>query len=417
MRAELIAVGTELLLGQIVDTHSAFLSQELAALGIDVYYHSAVGDNPGRLKEVIKLASSRSDLIILTGGLGPTEDDLSKETLAEVLEEPLVLDSAVLDHIQSFFSRRGRTMPQSNRKQALVFKEGIVFANPNGTAPGLGIQKGGKTYVLLPGPPKELVPMFKQQIRPFLMQLLPEREVVLSHVLRFFRIGESDLVERIGDLIRDQVNPTIAPLAKDAEVTLRLTAKAADEKTAEQLIADVKMQILKRVGEYCYGEGEDPLEVHVVRMLKKKGYTVALAESCTGGLATHLLTTIPGSSAVLKGGIICYSWSAKQDFLGVPSSILNTYGTVSKETALALADQALRKFDADFSLSITGVAGPDPVGEEPVGSVYIGFAEKGQPAQASHVLLTGSRQMIQRRAASQALFILLERLKKGEATI
>lgn len=417
IHAELIAVGTELLLGQIVDTHSAFLSRELAQLGIHVYYHSSVGDNQRRLKETIQLASSRSDLIVLTGGLGPTEDDLSKETLAEVLGESLVMDPAVLNHIQSFFNQRGRSMPRNNRKQALVFKEGVVFENKNGTAPGLGIRQGGKTFVLLPGPPHELIPMFKQQVRPYLMQLLPEREVVISRVLRFFRIGESYLAEKIHDLIRNQTNPTIAPLAKDAEVTLRLTAKAEDQETAEQLIDPVRMQILTRVGEYCYGEGEDPLEAFVLRMLKRRGQTVALAESCTGGLATQLLTTIPGSSRAVKGGIVCYTESVKEELLKVPSSTLHTHGAVSMETALILAEQVRQQLKADLALSITGVAGPEAVDDEPVGSVYVGLAERKRPTRAYHLSLTGSRQTIQRRAAKHALFILLERLKKGETTI
>ncbi|MDA8352731.1 MAG: competence/damage-inducible protein A [Firmicutes bacterium] len=416
MRAELVAVGTELLLGQIVDRHSAFLSKELSQLGIDVFFHTSVGDNWGRLKEVVETAVSRSDLVIFTGGLGPTEDDLTKETVAEVLDVPLVEHPPSAEVLERLFSERGLSVPPSNYKQALMFDGGTVFPNPNGTAPGVAISRDGVTCVLLPGPPTELYPMFETHVRSYLESIRPDHEVVVSKVLRFFGIGESHLVERIDDLIRNQDNPTIAPLAKEGEVTLRLTAKANTRQQAEAIIAPVKESILQSVGRYVYGEDEESLERVLVTALAQQNRTVSLAESCTGGLLNHMITSVPGSSAVFQGGIVCYTDEVKKSMLDVSPDILAGPGAVSMETAQALADGALRRLGSDFALSVTGVAGPEPAEGKPVGLVYLGLAERNQPTRTYRLNLSGSREKIQIRAAKQALYILLERLKKGEAT-
>ncbi|GGE24863.1 putative competence-damage inducible protein [Marinithermofilum abyssi] len=416
MRAELIAVGTELLLGQIVDTHSAYLSQELSRLGIDVYYHSTVGDNRGRLQEVIRLAKSRSDIVIFTGGLGPTEDDLTKEALAEVLGVSLIEHAPSLEHIRGFFKARGLTMPEANRKQAMVFPGGVVFPNPNGTAPGVAVTHDQVTYVLLPGPPVELIPMFEDHVRSFLHGLLPHDEVVVSRVLRFYGIGESHLEEKVGHILRQQSNPTIAPLAKEGEVTLRLTAKAASEAEAQALIQPVRQALLEVVGKYCYSDNDEPLERICIRRLTEQQRTVALAESCSGGLLAETLTSIPGSSQAVKGGIVSYSNEAKERLLQVPASVLERFGAVSMEAALHMAEGARAALNTDFALSITGVAGPEPAEEKPVGLVYVGLAEKGQPSRAYRLQLSGSRRKIQIRSVKHAMFILQERLKKGETT-
>ncbi|SMO55777.1 competence/damage-inducible protein A [Melghirimyces algeriensis] len=416
MRAELVAVGTELLLGQIVDTHSAFLSQELSELGIDVYFHTSVGDNRHRLQEVVHTAVSRSELVIFTGGLGPTDDDLTKETVAEVLGVRLVEHPPSKQVLEKVFQKYGLSVPPSNYKQALVFEDGTVFANPNGTAPGMAVTVGKTTCVLLPGPPTELYPMYHSQVRPFLEQIRSDDEVVVSKVLRFFGIGESHLVERIEGLIQHQDNPTIAPLAKEGEVTLRLTAKAVNRKQADAMIAPIEKEILQSVGQYVYGVDDETLEKAAVRSLAEQGKTVAVAESCTGGLLAGTLTSVSGCSAVFQSGIVCYSNEVKEHDLDVSRECLEKQGAVSMETALALAQGVSRRFRTDFGLSVTGVAGPQSVEEKPVGLVYVGVAEQGKPPRAYRFYFSGSREKIRIRAVKHALFILLECLRKGETT-
>ncbi|SFS60127.1 competence/damage-inducible protein A [Marininema halotolerans] len=415
MRAELVAVGTEILLGQIVDTHSAYLSSELSKLGIGVYYHTSVGDNWDRLKEVVKLAASRSDVVIFSGGLGPTEDDLTKEVVAEVLGFELVEHSPSRKFMEDMFTERGLSVPPSNYKQALVFPGGRVFSNPNGTAPGVAVTHAGTTFILLPGPPTELYPMFTNEARPFLEEISPG-EIVVSNVLRFYGIGESHLVAQMESLIREQTNPTIAPLAKEGEVTLRLTAKAQDEEEARRLIAPVKEKIIAIAGRFLYAEDDDTLEVALVKGLREKKKTVAFVESCTGGLLTEMVTSVPGASAVLQGGVVAYSAATKHKLADVPNPLIEEHGTISMETSLAMAEGIRKRLDTDYALSTTGVAGPDSVEGKPIGLVYIGIAERGKPPRSFRLDLGGSRQKIQIRAAKHALFTLLERSKKGEAT-
>ncbi|MDR6224253.1 competence/damage-inducible protein A [Desmospora profundinema] len=416
MRAELVAVGTELLLGQIVDTHSAYLSRFLSELGIDVYYHTSVGDNRERLKDVIRTAQSRSDLVLFTGGLGPTEDDLTKEAVADVLGLELIVHPPSVQAMETLFTKRGLEVPPSNYKQALVFPGGTVFSNPNGTAPGVAVTHERTTYILLPGPPVELYPMVENEVRVFLERLRPSNEVLLSHVLRFFGIGESHLVERIAPMIRDQANPTIAPLSKEGEVTVRLTAKAPDHERAWTLIRPVKDTIVDEVGQHLYGVDDDTLEVVVIRALAEKGNTLAVAESCTGGLIARMLTSVPGAGSVFPGGVVTYSDEAKHEWLGVSKEQIETDGAISESVARSMAKGAMDRLDADWGISVTGVAGPDPAEGKPVGLVYLGIAEKGRQTSVHRLSLRGSREKIQIWAAKHALFILLERLKKGETT-
>lgn len=410
MRAEIIAVGTELLLGQIVNTNARFLSEELAKLGINVYYHTVVGDNRARLIDVIRQAEKRVDVLIFSGGLGPTEDDLTKETVSEVTGVPLELHQPSLSALAAYFASRGRQMTENNRKQAFVFRGGTVFHNDNGTAPGLAFKANDRHYVLLPGPPRELHPMFQKNAGPYLQHLMPLGEVVHSLVLRFFGIGESLLETEIIDLIQEQHNPTIAPLAKEGEVTLRLTARAGSIQEAERLIKKTEAKIRSRVGKFIYGTDDDSLASVIVKRLDQLGNTFAIAESCTGGLASNMVTAVPGSSASYLGGVVCYSESSKQDFLGVPETVIRDDGTVSEKTAQFLAENVRKRFSSDYGIGITGVAGPDSVEGKPVGLVYISLAQPNKPTVIKELQLRGLRQTVQVNAAKQALFLLYTHL-------
>ncbi|MCM3469654.1 competence/damage-inducible protein A [Brevibacillus borstelensis] len=414
MKAEIIAVGTELLLGQIANTNAQFLSQKLAEIGVGVYFHTVVGDNTERLMQVIKQASVRSDLIIFTGGLGPTQDDLTKETVAAHIDAGLVTDPVAMERIESFFHQRGIVMTENNRKQALVFDRGQVFPNDTGMAPGMAAEHNGRTFVLLPGPPSELYPMVDRYVMPYLIGLLPEQQVVHSHVLRFYGIGESALEEQLLDLIESQENPTIAPYAKEFEVTLRITARAKTVAEAEKLIEPVEREIYRRLGEFIYAKGETSLHEVLVEELKQNGKTIACAESCTGGKVASLVTSVPGSSTVMRGGIVCYTNDAKRELVDVPQAVLDTDGAVSEQTARLLAENVRQKLRATCGVSVTGVAGPDPSEGKPVGLVYIGVAIDGLPTVVKELRLAGRRHAIVGRAAKFALFYALQRLKKGE---
>jgi len=403
VKAEIIAVGTELLLGQISNTNAQYLSKRLAELGIDVYFHTVVGDNSNRLKQVILNAQERSDIILFTGGLGPTKDDLTKETIASVLGKTLVEHQPSMENIERFFKQRGMEMTANNRKQAHVVEGSTVLPNDHGMAPGMAILVENIHYLLFPGPPRELIPMFDHYAIPYLQSLYQEQFIVHSKVLRFFGIGESLLEEKLMDLIDRQSNPTIAPLANEAEATIRLTAKAKSLAEANQMIVGVEAEIESRVGQFIYGYNDDSLASVVSRLLREKALTLTVAESCTGGLISQMLTSLPGSSEIFAGGIVSYSSHAKINVLGVPSDIIAETGTVSGETAKAMATEALNQFEADVAVSVTGVAGPDPTENKPVGTVFIGLATE-QGCQSFSLQLSGSRPNIQLRAAKYALF-------------
>jgi len=412
MKAEIIAVGTELLLGQIANTNAQFLSQKLAEVGVNVYYHTVVGDNYERLSSVIRETSSRSDLIIFTGGLGPTKDDLTKETVADFLGKQLVTDSLAMERINAFFQQRGIKMTENNRKQALVVEGSTVFNNDHGMAPGMAVSHNQKTYILLPGPPSELYPMFNQYVFPYLVSLRPDKQVFHSKVLRFFGIGESALEESIIDLIDGQTNPTIAPYAKEFEVTLRITAKAATADEAEKLIVPVEQEIRNRVGQYIYAVGELSLHEVLVNELSAHKETVAVAESCTGGYLSSQITSVPGSSAVFSGGVVCYTNQVKHVLLGVPMDVLESDGAISERTAALLAENVRARFHTTYGISITGVAGPDSAEGKPVGLVYIGIASEGKPTEVKMLQLAGRRQAIIGRAAKFAQAYALQRIKE-----
>jgi nicotinamide-nucleotide amidase len=375
MNAEILAVGTELLMGQIANTNAQYISARLPDVGIGVYYHSVVGDNPVRLKECLSLALSRSDLVILTGGLGPTQDDLTKETVAEAVNRKLILDQRSLDKMESFFRKLNRPMTQNNVKQAYLPEGSIIIRNSNGTAPGCIIEEGPKTIIMLPGPPSEMKPMFEETVIPYFME--KSEFSLVSKFLRIFGIGESAMESMIMDLIDSQTNPTIAPYAKDGEVTLRLTAKYQKDVETEDIIAPVEAEIRRRLGDTVYSSENKNMEEVAADLLLKSGTTIAIAESCTGGLVSAKLTDIPGISAVFDRGLVTYSNRSKVQNLGVKQETLDSFGAVSEQTAREMAEGVRSHSGVDLGLSITGIAGPDGgTADKPVGLIYVALAHK-----------------------------------------
>lgn len=411
MNAEIIAVGSELLLGQIVNTNARFLSQQLAELGVDVYFHTVVGDNPERLKAAIDIAEKRSEIIIFTGGLGPTKDDLTKETIARHIGTDLAHDETALESIEDYFKRTNRVMTENNRKQALVLKGSEVLPNDFGMAPGMVMKTGGHIYMLLPGPPKEMEPMFSRYGRQALALATGSTEQIVSRVLRFFGIGEAALETEIIDLIDAQSNPTIAPLAGDGEVTLRLTAKHVDTAAAEAMLDEVETKIRGRVGQYIYGYGNASLLEELTKTLKAGQLTITAAESLTGGLFQQEITSISGASSVFKGGVVCYANEIKRDVIGVRQETLDQHGAVSEECARELAENSARIFGTDIGISFTGVAGPDELEGKPVGTVYIGIAAAGKPTVVEKLTLAGGRAANRVRAVKFGCYFLLKLLK------
>ncbi|HHW02793.1 MAG TPA: competence/damage-inducible protein A [Thermoanaerobacterales bacterium] len=409
MKAETIAVGSELLLGQIANTNAQIISRALQEIGIDVYYHTCVGDNEERIKQVFKIALDRSDIIIFTGGLGPTLDDLTKETVSSFLNLPLKLDEPSLERIEDFFKKRGRTMTQNNYKQALIPEGSSAILNKKGTAPGILLKYGEKIIIMLPGPPFEMEPMLVESVIPYLSRL--SQKTIFSRVLKFYGIGESLLEEEIKDLLVNQSNPTIAPLAKMGEVTLRITAKAENMEDAKDLIRPVEEEIVKRVGQYLYGFDDEKVEEIVARLLLASKKSIAIAESCTGGLMAHKLTNIPGISEVFERGVVSYSNRAKQELLNVKEETLKKYGAVSEQTAREMAQGIRVTANTDIGVSITGIAGPTGGSpEKPVGLVFIGYADSKNVIVEKH-LFTGDRTDVKQRSVDAALHMVRRMLK------
>lgn len=409
MKAEIIAVGTELLLGDILNTNAQYLSKELAALGISVYYQSVVGDNETRLFNALQEAFEKSDMVIATGGLGPTKDDLTKEVGAKYFNKELVLDEESLNSIESFFRRMCKDIPESNKKQAMLPKGCIILKNNNGTAPGCIIEESGKTLILLPGPPKEAVPMFEESVKPYLKKF--SEGILISKVLRTFGLGESSMAEKVGDIINRE-NPTVAPYAKDNEAILRITAKGKDEEEAKKLISQTEKEIRNILGDYIYGEGDTTLEYVVAEMLVHKNITVATAESCTGGLIAATLVNYPGVSSIFTHGVVTYANEAKVQLLGVKNETLEKYGAVSEQTAKEMAEGIVRISGARIGISVTGIAGPGGgTKEKPVGLVYAGMCIDGK-VKAKKLNLTGDRQKVRTRTVMTVLDWLRRELKE-----
>lgn len=371
---ELISVGTEILLGDILNTDAQFLSIELAKLGISVIHQSTVGDNRERLLAQLKEAADRSDIIILSGGLGPTPDDLTKEVCCEFFGKKMFLHEPTVEKIKTYFSTKGMKMAQNNLKQAMLPKDCVIFPNDNGTAPGMAIEKDGVHILVLPGPPRELKPMFRNCAVPYLMQF--SDRIIVSHNIRTFGIGESLMAEKVNDLF-DAENPTVAPYAKDGEALLRVTAMARTKEEAENLCKPVINEIKNRLDGFVYGVDYTCIEEAVIEKLKEKHMKVATAESCTGGLIAKRITDVPGASEVFDCGIISYANEIKHRVLGVSEDDLNKYGAVSEPVARQMAQGALKVSGADIAVSVTGIAGPDSDStNKPVGLVYIGLADR-----------------------------------------
>ena len=401
MIAEIMAVGTELLLGDIVNTNAQYLSRELANLGIEVYYQTVVGDNPNRLENAIKNAFERADMVITTGGLGPTEDDLTKETGAAYFGLKLVQDAKALELLEQNFKKLKRVMTPNNIKQSFVPEGAKVLYNRNGTAPGILIEKNGKIMVMLPGPPKETIPMFEEQVKPYLAE--KQEYMFVSRVLRVAAVGESAMETAVKELIDTQKNPTIAPYAKQHESILRITAKAHSQEEAEKLIEPVAEKIYQILGENVYAEGETSMQEVVAKLLLEKGYTISVSESCTGGLLSSSLVEYPGISQVFMQGVVSYSNEAKMSRLGVKAQTLEKYGAVSSQTAAEMAEGVAKSAGTDIGISTTGVAGPGGgTKEKPVGLVYLGLYFQGQ-VKTKELRLWGDRQRIRERAVVSAL--------------
>ena len=410
MTAEVIAVGTELLLGDILNTNARYLARELAKIGVNVYFQTVVGDNRARLLDAYKAAFGRADIVIATGGLGPTEDDLTKETAAEYFGLDLELHEPSWEKIRGIFRNMHSNMSLTNKKQAMMPKGCVILENDNGTAPGCCIEKDGKLLFLLPGPPNECVPMYEHTVAPILK---PRSGAVLaSKTLKICGIGESQAEEMLKDLIDTQKNPTIAPYAKTSEVWFRITASGAGEAEAHAAMNPVLEEVRRRFGENIYGEDDDTLEGAVVKALLDKGLTIACAESCTGGALTSKLVDCPGVSAALLEGAVTYSNEAKMKRLGVKAETLEKYGAVSAQTASEMAAGIARTSGADVGVSTTGVAGPDGgTPEKPVGLVYVGLCVKGE-ASALELHLTGNRAKVRTRTVVTALDSLRRALAK-----
>lgn len=407
MRAEIVSVGTELLLGQIVDTDAAYLSRTLSEFGIDLHYRVTVGDNAARLAEALRLALSRADLVFTIGGLGPTQDDLTKETVAEVVGDEMVMDEDCAGRLREFFAARGVEMPQANLKQAMVPKRGVALSNPLGTAPGAVFEaQGGKAVVILPGPPREFTAMVDAAVVPYLRKRVGENACVIkSRVLGIAGLGESSVEERIKHLIGGS-NPTVAPYAKPGAVELRITAKAANASEAEAMIEEMDRRLVDALGEHIFGRDGETLEQVVLRALISRGLTLATAESCTGGLISNRITDVPGSSAAFVMGVVSYSNEAKQKMLGVPNELLEKHGAVSDEVARAMADGVRNVSGADIGLSVTGIAGPTGGSpQKPVGLVYIALSSGTGTVSRKHQF-SGSRIDIKLRTSQAALDML-----------
>jgi len=413
MQCEIISVGTELILGDVVDTNSVYIAKEMAKLGIDVFYKSAVGDNMTRLQEAIKIAVGRSDLIIFTGGLGPTEDDLTKQALCSFLKISLYEDPKEVARLRKFFEVRVRNMSLNNLRQALIPQGAKKLENKMGTACGIVLQNRDKYYILLPGPPSEMKHVFDTQVVPWLKQNITSSEkYILSRTLKFIGISESKLETELDDLFRQQSNPTLALLAKNGEIHCRLTAKVKTQREFEEIINPVKKQILERVGKYCYGFDDITLEEVIGKLFQEGNLSLVTAESCTGGLIAKRITDIPGSSNYFLGSVVAYDNSVKEKLLNVPYEILRDYGAVSEQTAFAMAKGVQKLLKADLALSITGIAGPDGGSrEKPVGLVYISLVGQNINVCKKYIF-TGNRQDIRWRSTTLALNLLRRSLEQ-----
>ena len=414
MTAEILCVGTELLLGEVVNTNASYIAKKLAENGINVFHQGVIGDNVSRLKKELELCFSRSDILIMTGGLGPTFDDLTKETVAEYFGVGMEMHQPSLEHIENFFKGINHVMTENNKKQAMMPIGATVFHNDNGTAPGLAITKNGKTVIMMPGPPREMQPMMDEKVIPYLQQYTDS--VLVSSNVHVFGLGESRAEDMLKDYMMSMTNPTIAPYAKTGEMYLRVTAKAKNKEKAYELLNPVIKELKDKLGKFVYGIDIPDLQTAVYLALKENNLTLSTAESCTGGLISKMMTDISGASDVFMGGVCTYANKAKTDILGVKEETLQKYGAVSAKTAMEMALGAKKVFGTDIAIATTGIAGPTGgTDEKPVGLVYVGIAYKDKVFSEKLMLFRNyknPRDVIRQSAALNALMIALKTIKE-----
>ena len=402
MRAEIISIGTEILMGEILDTNAQFIAQRLPAMGIDLFFMHQVGDNKQRLVDLITLARGRSDVVLCTGGLGPTEDDITRDAIAASIgEEPYVVPELEA-HLRNFFEGRGGRMPEQNIKQATIVASGESIPNPRGTAPGWWVEKDGAIIVAMPGPPAEMTGMWSNAVAPRLAERSPD-SVLISRTLKTTGLGESALDEALGEL-RSGEDPTMGVYHKADGVHVRLASKAPDEATARRRIEPVEAAIRDLLGDNIWGADEDTFQEAVARLLDSRGLSIAVMESCTGGLLASTITDVPGASRIFRGGLVTYTAEAKIQY-GVDADVIEAHGVVSNETASAMASAVRKQFDADIGVGITGVAGPEPHGGQPVGAVCLGVETPGE-SYATGYTFAQTRAAIKARAVTSALTLI-----------
>ncbi|USS89811.1 competence/damage-inducible protein A [Fructilactobacillus cliffordii] len=409
MKAEIISVGTELLLGEIVDTSTPFIAQHLANLGIDVYFEATVGDNPERLTTTIQRAARRSELVVLTGGLGPTEDDLTKTTLAKLVNRPLVPEPQSMNKIKTFYAETKRPQPVHADLMGEIIEGATVLPNEVGFAVGILLTTKQCHYLVLPGPPAELQPMFEKEAEPRLAQLTQHGQVIKSRVMRFFGIGEPALEDCLHSLIAGQQNPTLATYAKQNEVTLRITASGSEKAAVARLLDETEQQVLHLAGQYFYGYGDDnSLEQVVVQLLQQRHLTITAAESLTSGLFQSTLANVAGASQIFSGGFVTYAATTKEQLVNVPAATIATHGVVSKETAVAMATGAQRQLQTDLAISFTGVAGPDELEGHPAGFFWLGLALPDGRVLTRSVQFSSSRNSVRDYAVKSGLKLIYD---------
>jgi len=412
MRAEILTIGTELLIGQVVNTNATFLARELAMLGIDLYFVTTVGDNPERIQNAMRLAWDRSDLVICTGGLGPTADDLTHEMVARFFDLPLLFDAEVYDRVAKAFASKGRTLTESEKKLALFPAETTRIPNPAGTASGVLVERDSKRLMTFPGVPYELTQMWESSARPMLAQ--QTGATIRSRLLKFAGITEADAAERVRDL-EEQSNPTVAPYAGSGEVHLRVTAKASSEAEAEQMLEPVVSEILNRLGAFYFGSEDDTLPGVVGRLLRERGETLAVAESMTAGLLASRITDIQGASDYFVGGSVCYQVAEKVRALGLSQDFVEAHGHVSPEVTRAIAEAIRRLTGATWGLGVTGYAGPSPnTPDDEVGHAYVALTGPEGTELASFRFGGHPREKVKYFGSQRALELLFQRLKKAD---
>jgi nicotinamide-nucleotide amidase len=405
MKVEVLAVGTELLLGQIVNSNAAEIGVRLADAGLDHHHQTVVGDNLGRIADAIRLATSRSDALIITGGIGPTQDDMTREALSEATSTALVFDERYADQLRAFWAARGRDMPESNLRQAYRPAGAEMIPNPKGTAPGLRMHVGNTWVFVLPGVPQEMLPMVDNDVIPFLQSVSgEERSVVVSRVLRTWGESESKIGELLGDLYDASLNPTVAFLASAGEIKVRLTAKAATEGDARGLIEPVEAEVRARLGTRVFATDADSVEAQLIRELVARKWTIGTAESATGGMVAARITAIPGASAAFRGSIVAYDAETKTTLLGVPAEVISRHGLVSEEVAAAMADGAASRLGVDVAIAVTGAAGPDEHDRSAAGTMVVAV-HTPEGTQARTLKMPGDRERVRTYTTTSALHL------------